>query len=382
MKVDKAVCTTDTMTDAGSAISYENLLSTLVQKKILAIKRECEAKQVEKQKRKQQNCLGSFIFGNRNDRPNKCDDGDGDGDGDREPAKVVVASNEQVPSSYRPPSISQQATDTDSKGDMRKGDDNNQATVAHNVLRYNQMDTEQIDSIVLVNCAQVNDQMHVENEAMAQIKSSPSSKCQIDVRNERCDGSSENDNNSTTQTSNRFDGDSEQQSVNGKNRIRNTEHFTGDTQNIIGNPLMGMEHVVKSKNDNDCIELDIESTSTTTNTKSPSIVSQIEVSDEINPKQQQQQQQRSRARKNSSDTISMPSSLKQTVFSAPANAAAMAVHDQEQRHQIRLLEAKSISAQCSPIFAQRQTFNGRFFKFFNPCLPPPPPNPILSPCPM
>lgn len=349
MKVDKAVCTTDTMTDAESAISYEKLLSTLVQKKILAIKRECEAKKVEKQKR---NCLGSLIFGNRHDRSNNVgndnddDDADVDGnDGNDGNDDDKNNDNNRTTTKVVDIELSQKRTDTLSIDDMRKCDDN-QTSVAQNVSPYNQI--EQIDSIVFVNCAQVKN-MRDENEVIAKFESS---KCQIDVLNERC-CSSENDNNAT-QTHDHSDGNNDKQSVNGKKQSQqNPEHHNGNTQNIIEIPLVDSERGTQI--DNSVIDLDMESTSTTTNTKSPSIVSQIEVSDEINSKQQ-----KSRTRKNSSDTISVPSSLKHTVLSAPADAM-MTFHDHEQRHQQRLLEAKSISAQCSPIFAQRQTFTGTLY---------------------
>lgn len=346
MKVDKAVCTTDTMTDAESAISYEKLLSTLVQKKILAIKRECEAKKVEKQKRKQKNCLGSLIFGNRHDRSNNGDnDNDDNDDDDGKDVDDKNNDNNRTTTKVVNIELSQKGTDTLSIDDMRKCDDN-QTSVAHTVLPYNQI--EQIDSIVLVNCAQMKN-MRDENEVIAKFESS---KCQIDVLNERC-CSNENDNNAT-QTHDHFDGINDKQSVNGKKQSeQNPKHRNDDTQNIIEIPLVDSERGTQI--DNNVIELDMESTSTTTNTKSPSIVSQIEVSDEINSKQQ-----KSRARKNSNDTISVASSLKHTVLSAPADAM-MAFHDQEQRHQQRLLEAKSISAQCSPIFAQRQTFTGTLY---------------------
>lgn len=357
MKVDKAVCTTDTMTDAEGAISYENLLSTLVQKKILAIKRECEAKKVAKQRRKQQNCLGSLIFGNRHhDRTNKRDDGEGDGNEvvagrENEATAVTVATDDADPS------ISTRNTVTESKENMRKSDDDNRNNqIARSILLDNQ---ERGESIVMINHG-----VGMEKGTMVEIELT---KCHIDVLNERTTGSSggggggsrngDNDNNTTHDHS-----DFHTSNVMVKNRAQ--RYSTHD--NTSGTLQMDAMDV-QSKSDNSCIELDVESTSTTTNSKSPSIVSQIEVSDEINPKQfqrqLQQQQQKLRVRKNSGDTISVPSSMKHTTLSAPA-VDAMALHDHEQRHQKRLLEAKSISAQCSPILTQRQTFNGMSLQLF------------------
>lgn len=347
MKVDKAVCTTETMTDTENAISYENLLSTLVQKKILAIKRECEAKAVAKQKRKEKNCLGSLIFSNRNDRSRRPDDGQLD--------EVVTD-----------PSISQEATVPESMANLRKSD-NNQDVIASKHLDNNQGHGRAIDTTVLINCAQVNEICVADNGTLDKIEST---KCQIDVLNERGPGG--NDNNST-QINVHLRSDSNTQTVNGKAAVRSADDSCCDQTGII---IINDAQSTQSKSDNSVIELDIESTGTTTNSKSASIVSQIEVSDEINPKY------KLRTRKNSSDTISVPSSMKHTTISAPNDA--LALNDLEQRHQIHLLEAKSISAQCSPVLTQRQTFNGTytlldvslfcgnhrhiFFKYF----PPPP----------
>lgn len=326
MKVDKAVCTTDTMTDAESAISYENLLSTLVQKKILAIKRECEAKKVEKQKRKQQNCLGSLIFGNRNDQSNKCDD------------RIMVGKLNETDKIS-----SQQATETDFNESMRKGDDNETNTAAPSILQGDQTVIEQIDSIVLINCAQFKE-MPKENVAMTRRKEA--TEYQVNVIN--C--ASENDNNSTQTCDDSVDGYIDNQSVHEKIGTPNVDNH-GDTPSTIKNSTKIIERSSPDKVHKNVIGLEmVESNSTTTNSKSSSIVSQIEINDEI-----KQKRHKPRARKNSCD---MPSPSKRTVLSAPADA--ISIHDQEQRHQIRLFEAKSISAQASPIFSQRQPYNGTF----------------------
>lgn len=73
MKADKG---TDMIAEAENPIRYEILLSALVQKKISAIKRDCETKRLKKQKRREKNCLSSLIFGKRADgrQRNKTDD--------------------------------------------------------------------------------------------------------------------------------------------------------------------------------------------------------------------------------------------------------------------------------------------------------------------
>lgn len=51
MKVDKAVCTNETMADLYRAIRYETVFTALVENKILAIKRECDERQRSKKTR-------------------------------------------------------------------------------------------------------------------------------------------------------------------------------------------------------------------------------------------------------------------------------------------------------------------------------------------
>lgn len=327
MKVDKAVCTTETMTEAQSAISYETLLSTLVQKKIqqkiLAIKRECEAKNLAKQKRKEKTCLGSLIFSNRNNRSS------------RRPSEEVVTTN---------PSISQQTTVTRPMETKIKNDDNQDVTDSSE-LAENRRHANAIDATVLLNCAQVAEICVARDSKM--LAKMESTKCHIDVLNER--GAGGNDNN-LKQTNDHLNSDSNTSNV--KCGIRMVNSCCG-SQNVSKNFITDDAQSTQSKkSDNSVIALDIESSSTTTNSKSTSIVSQIEVSDETNAKLNL------RTRKNSSDTISVPSSMKHTTLSAPAET--MALHDQEQSHQIHLLEAKSISAQCSPVLAQRQNFTGMY----------------------
>lgn len=60
MKVDKAVCTNDTFEDLNRAIRYDAVFSTLVENKILAIKRECEEHERTKESKR---TLGGIISG-------------------------------------------------------------------------------------------------------------------------------------------------------------------------------------------------------------------------------------------------------------------------------------------------------------------------------
>lgn len=55
--VDKGVCTNDVLEDLQRAIKFEAVFSTLIENKILSIKRECE------EKRKQKRSLVRFLFG-------------------------------------------------------------------------------------------------------------------------------------------------------------------------------------------------------------------------------------------------------------------------------------------------------------------------------
>lgn len=326
MKVDKAVCT-DTMTDTDSAINYESLLSTLVQKKILAIKRECEVKKVKKRKRKQQNCLGSLIFGKRDgngqceeDSERQCDDTKGE---------YVVDTG----TLHSNPSISQRAmVETNAKDHNILNCDDNPALD----FPTTRSDNEHIESNIVLNCV---DEMQYNTNVNSTMNSEmDTTECQIAVINERC--TAELDNNSTQTIDDDFCTE-----IHNKHNINVKIEQPNTDSNVM---RINLSDTVQRGTS----EPDFETTSMiASNSNSPSIISQIEVSDEINA------HHKFRTQNSSSDTISVPYFIKHTTSSAPSNA--MALHDQEQRHQIRVLEAKSISAQCSPIFAQRQTFNGR-----------------------
>lgn len=435
MKVDKAVCT-DTMTDAQNAISYENLLSTLLQRKILAIKRDCEAKKEEKQRRKQQTCLGSLIFGKHHEQSDadgraltatedkKDDDGGGGGvsvakercspgdvtvnveddDDDDEGGdvgagsssisgghsdKAMVADTDQMYSSN--PSISQQATATDANNSHLK-DDDKQASVSSSVY------SESIPAdAVAINLSHIN-----ETDSDWMRRAEDENRDRHSVGRNECD-----DNNTMLQTigtATHTDSTDESVHIASSCSSKQLAESTSDSHEMRTNSIENVPVHTSTKCDTNGsggggstaqIERDIESLSppatiksspatpttpttpttpatvTGTSSKSSSIISQIEVSDECNPKQMHRASQKS----SGSDTISLATGLnnKRTTSSALSSLATTADipplplhdHEQQQRQQQRqqishLLEAKSISAQCSPIFAQRMpTFTGK-----------------------
>lgn len=65
MKVDKAVCTKDTQKDLTKTIQYETVFTTLIENKISAIKRECEDKNKKTKRQKQSKTFGKIFFGRR-----------------------------------------------------------------------------------------------------------------------------------------------------------------------------------------------------------------------------------------------------------------------------------------------------------------------------
>lgn len=305
MKVDKAVCTTDTMTDVQSTVRYETLLSTLFQNKVLAIKRDCEAKQQAKERRKQKNFLGAIIFGNRR---HQCDDKSNDSN----------------------PSINLAENVTGNKKEVGGVSEMERNVFAHGNQIDNNDDTKQIDNStvsinrnnLVENVAQTTNENVITAEALIESKENS-------TRNE-CERSSSKSKSSEKQTID-----------------------CGIVINMHANePSCAQQHP-NDTNLNKAIIISVEEDAhtTTANSKSLSQISQTDASDDGSIKHI------SRDRKNSSDTISVPSlTTKHTTFSAPIDT--IATYDQEHRHRLHVLEAKSISAQCSPVFPQRQIFTG------------------------
>lgn len=259
MKVDKAVATTNDITindlHNGNGIRYESILNALVEKKILAIKRDCEQTEQKLKKQRKQNCLGGLLFGMR-----------------RHQSEQHQHQQQQ-----------QCETITDNKSECSRIADpiliNECAVVGNNAT----VNDDGSNAIVLVNRNRLienenNHQQHGRHAVIEVNQTKP---------NEHGDGSEDCRSNST----------------------------------IVSHSSVRIDDVGKS-------------------------MSHLH-SDVLRP-----------ARKISSDTIiSIPSTSKHTTFSAPVPVTAICTIDQEQRRRLRVLEAKSISAQCSPIFP-RQTFVG------------------------
>lgn len=241
MKVDKAVSTTNdnAINDLHNGMRYESILNTLVEKKILAIKRDCERTEQKLEQQRKQNCLGGLLFGKR----------------------------------WRQHKQSQQQSRVPSEC------------------------TRMVDTIVI-------------NERAA------------------VDAATAND-----------DAKDAIVLVNRNNVIENDNHHHPHGWCASDGAITKLND--QSAKPEDCVSI-------------ASMASQSAV--QIDDVGESKPHLRS-ARKISSDTvISIPSSSKHTTFSAPVPIVSC-ITDQEQRRRLRVLEAKSISAQCSPIFP-RQTFAG------------------------
>lgn len=308
MMIDKAVFT-DTMTDSGSAINYENLLSTLVQKKILAIKRECDGKKKKIQKRKQQNSFGSRIFGNFHGRNGKCNEARQQRLNDNEDENGVTET--EVP--YLNPTASLEKSKQTIPENVDRSTMDSSTT-----LNENQYQCEQIDSNILLDCGK-EIQRSVSD---ATVSATQSNECNTGQR----------DNNSTqTMTDDIF-----------KNELQTDQHNSNSSV-----MRLNLTETVQCNT----IETDIDASKTSKHSNSTSIISQIDVSDEINTRQT------CRTKDKRSDSISVPGFIKRTSYATPGDLHTG--HDPEHRREIRVFEAKSISAQCSPIFSQRQSFHGK-----------------------
>ncbi|XP_059615602.1 uncharacterized protein LOC132261085 [Phlebotomus argentipes] len=88
MKVDKAVCTSDVLEDLSRAIKFEAVFTTLVENKIVAIKRECEEKAQLKKAKKRRFALRRLFS-----KPAEADVEVGDA---AEPEQEQVASVQEV----------------------------------------------------------------------------------------------------------------------------------------------------------------------------------------------------------------------------------------------------------------------------------------------
>lgn len=256
MKVDKAVSTNEiSINDLHNGIRYESILNALVEKKILAIKRDCEQTEQKLKQQRKHNCLGGLLFGKRRHQH-----------------------EQQQQSPLPPPPLRDPTTDNSiTKSEWPR--------IA--------------DTIVINECVAIGDATANDDAKNAVVLVNRNKLIENDNQQERrvVDAATTKPN--------------EQGAL---------SEDCGSTSTVASHSAQQTDDVGKSP---------------------PPLHS----SDVLRP-----------ARKISSDTIiSIPSSSKHTTFSAPSPI------DQEQRRRLRVLEAKSISAQCSPIFP-RQIFAGETLK--------------------
>lgn len=265
MKVDKAVSTNNDIADGGGpttdlhngTLHYESILNRLVERKILAIKRDCEQTERKLKQQRKRNCLGGLLFGKRRHQPEH---------------------NETI---------------IDNSINTKIIESTSHPTSVH---RMNE-------------CAAVADTMATATNGTV---ISPNRNKLIECSNRR-------------------------QSIdaNAKPNEQCPEDCVGGISSTIASSHAAVVQIDEV-------------------TKSPSPSHLHSISEVLRP-----------ARKISTDTVvSLPSTSKHTTFSAPtpiggggSGDGAVTSIDQEQRRRLRVLEAKSISAQCSPIFP-RQSFGG------------------------
>lgn len=264
MKVDKAVSTSNdiAINDLHNGLRYESILNTLVEKKILAIKRDCEQSEQKLKQQRKHNCLGGLLFGKR-----------------RRQLQRELDEVQQQPAESEP----RETTNVD--GNAHRSECSRLA-----------------DAIVINECVAVGDATATNDDVENAIVLVNRNKL-IETDNNQQFGRHANDVAGEKPT----DANAESEDC-------------GSNSTIASQSPMQAHDVAKSTS--------------------------LLQGDALRP-----------ARKISSDTIiSIPSASKHTTFSAPAPIVECTI-DQEQRRRLRVLEAKSISAQCSPIFP-RQSFAG------------------------
>lgn len=338
MKVDKAVCTNDTtLEDLNRAIKYEAVFSTLVENKILAIKRECEQKKNIKHGHSFIN--GCVLFGKRiffgDKKSNLIECGDveeGDFDDDDDDNKQYISNNDVVTVTGKSQRI---------KG-KRKFYENDE------------------DNILLTEQLQ-----HQQQQKQG-------------IHNNYINGD---------------DGDDDDDIDNNDCNIANEEDVLKDSTIIIGTielneTIRNAINTTHSKNDIDEIVESFKS-----NNNSSSIIKKVKIKQEPeygrrrqrghyqyhHNSQQQQQHLNYNNNVNSADNDNIDISQNSSIFinidnttvnkcstgtisvnklpltiDNSNNETAAALVLQQERHRLRVLEAKSISAQCSPIFPRQK----------------------------
>lgn len=400
MKVDKAVCTNDTINDLHDRNRYEVILSTLVENKILAIKRDCERNEKKLKEQRKQNCLAGFTFGKR--------------------IRLRHTGNSNSNNSNNQTNVSSSTRSSNHKK-SDKYVDIEAATGVDHASNTSKMDESFSDG---KKCGATTDSdTPMKNAYLDKDESAlPSSKQQIILNKTTSDATAlKNENrdvNASDVLENVFtslhgndsvkgcakftDNRSHNNECNGSNNmneIRQSDRITTlkmENNNKDNNANESLLHAQKVHNGNDVLDTNRISE------KKTSMVQSIERKDNTedvnkcqmvtvdNKKCEQTQRQhvnterktdaiitmatvetiavasptitnnvdiyvsddsiKQTIRKYSSDTISYPSSSKQA-FSAP-EASFLVEHE---RHRLKVLEAKSVSAQCSPIFP-RQLF--------------------------
>lgn len=309
MKADKAVCTSDHIGDLHSTIRYEAILSTLVDQKISAIKRECEEKERRAKQRRKKNCLGGLLFNKRRAH------------NDEETHKATVDNADDKTRSHQSlrPSTNKggDGEAVAHVGGSRAGIDNN-------------ADVE--NAIVLVNNSKLCGS-HDANEHRR-----VPDKCELSVMNER-----ECSTGIVSTSAERLDLSQGSDVIQDNVNIENSPNLKDSKCQIATNSVCSSDERLTVELEKQVVEAD------ETSSKNSTRGNQAEFSDDA-----ESLKHILRTRKYSSDTVSYPSTSKHATFRNMLDVTS-ALDASEQQHRIRILEAKSISAQCSPIFP-RQMF--------------------------
>lgn len=342
MKVDKAVCTTnDTLDDLQRAIRYETVFSTLVEKKILAIKRDAEARREQRkqtcfagrffrkkrlQNRDQSSTLSSAkssLDGRTSDGRKECGDVDGSGGGGGcggDEDAVEMHTLNRNGKSYA----------AQCNGN-RDGESSSDAATTTVVLAQSQtvavnVDLHVCNDSIANEAAAINEDTMKNDAAAEQCNSSGSTCAEAASQQTICFSSAQ----CATDDSQKMNTNAD--NVSGKEIGSKAESQPIKSALVVGGvDSANTNRANRQRRSGNHVKM-IDGSPASTSSRL-----EVSISDDGG------------RRKPSSDTtISYPSSCKHTTFSAP-EALAVTGADNE-RHRLRVLEAKSISAQCSPIF--------------------------------
>lgn len=328
MKVDKAVCTSnDTLDDLQRAIRYEAVFSTLVEKKILAIKRECIEQDEKKRARREQACFAGRFFRKR--RLGSQDQSSAGGIGS---TKDTIGNNDAVQTTTETATVDGIGGKTctvkyTSNGEMDGGDGVATATV---IITHNPSDSGTVDetaSAPITNVEETNNDDKCQSVSCENVAAQEGNDDSV----KQCiSGSSTSS--VVTQKSLCKSGQQDAKSL----TIDKIE-CAAPTKDSLAVVRHDSPRSIQSKKIVPHVKVVTGSPASTS--------SRLEVSGMC--------EDATRRKVSSDTTISFPSSGKQTTFSAP-EVLTITAADHE-RHRLRVLEAKSISAQCSPIFPRHAT---------------------------